>query len=136
MSERFAGWFLGSAITTFILSAIYWIFIGYAHWHVWSSEMGGRSAMARAEQDRQILVREATAKRDAAKLFAEAEIERAKGVFEANKIVANGLGGPDGYLKYLYIQQLGNAEKNERTIIYVPTDGLIPVTEASRALTK
>lgn len=124
--------FTGALTGVLIISLIYWSFVGWAHYSVWSNEMAGRAAMARAEQDRQIKVREAQAFKDSATLLAEAEVTRAKGVAEANKIVAEGLGGAEGYLRYLYIQQLGNAEKNERTVIYVPTNGLLPVTEASR----
>jgi hypothetical protein len=30
----------------------------------------------------------------------------------------------------------GNADKNERTIIYVPTEGLLPITEAGCGIKK
>lgn len=112
------------------------VMAGYPSYAVYTAEMSGRAEMARAEQNRQIIVRQAQAKFDASKLEAMSEVERAKGVAESNKIVADGLGGPDGYLRYLYIQQLGNADKNERTVIYVPTEGLLPVTEAGRAISK
>ena len=132
MSDRVLGWFLGTLAAVFMGQLFYWMFVGWAHYSVWSSEMSGRSVMAYAEQQRQVKVREAQAHRDSAALLAEAEIARARGVAEANKIVADGLGGPEGYLRYLYIQQLGNADKNERTIVYVPTEGLLPITEANR----
>lgn len=136
MSDRFFGFAAGSFVAILLGQIIYWMFVGWAHYSIWSSDMSGKARFALANQDREIRVREATAKRDSAKLEAEAEVERAKGVAAANKIVSDGLGGPEGYLKYLYIQQLGNADKNERTVIYVPTDGLIPQTEAGRALRK
>jgi hypothetical protein len=107
---------------------------GCPQYNVWQQGLAGQAELRRAEQNRQIRVQEAHAHMDSAKLLASAEVERSKGVAEANKIVAEGLGGPEGYLRYLYIQQLGNAEKNERTIIYVPTEGLLPVTEAGRAV--
>lgn len=130
--ERFFGWMAGTAIALVIGQALYWLFVGWAHYSIWSNDMSGKAAMAYAEQQRQIKVREAQATKDAAALLAEAEVARAKGVAEANKIVAEGLGGPTGYLRYLYIQQLGNADKNERTVVYVPTEGLLPITEAGR----
>lgn len=136
MSDRFFGALMGSFFALLFGQVIYWLFVGWAHYSIWSADMSGRAAFALANQNREIMVRTSAAKRDAAALDAEAEVARAKGVAEANKIVAEGLGGPDGYLKYLYIQQLGNADKNERTVIYVPTDGLIPQTEAGRALRK
>jgi len=127
---------LGTFFALFLAQVIYWIFVGSAYYSIWSADMNGRARFALANQDREIMVREATAKRDAAKLLAEVEVERAKGVAAANKIVQDGLGGAEGYLRYLYIQQLGNADKNERTIIYVPTEGLLPITEAGRGTKK
>ncbi|MEL6113544.1 MAG: membrane protease subunit, partial [Pseudomonadota bacterium] len=67
---------------------------------------------------------------EAAKFYAEAEIERAKGVAEANRIVAEGLGGPDGYLRYLWINKLG---ENQQDVIYIPTEAGIPLLEAGRS---
>ena len=57
------------------------------------------------------------------------EVERAKGVAEANRIVADGLGGPEGYLRYLYIEHLAQSQGQ---IIYVPTEGGLPILEAGR----
>lgn len=130
--DRFAGAFFATIVLGIIAGLIYGVFWAWPHYSVWRSEMVGRAAMARAEQDRQILVREAQAKRDAAKLLADAEIERARGVQEANRIIAEGLGGPEGYLRYLYIQQLGDSDKNSRVIVYVPTEAMLPITEAGR----
>ena len=72
---------------------------------------------------------EAEAKLESAKLLAQAEVERAKGVAEANRIVADGLGGPEGYLRYLYIE---NLSASQGQIIYVPTEGGLPILEAGR----
>lgn len=132
--ERTVAAFFGALVAVFLGQAIYWLFVGWAYYAVWSNEMSGKAAMAYAEQQRQVKVREAQAYKDSAQLLADAEVLRATGVAKANDIIAGGLGGPSGYLQYLYIQQLGNADKNERTIIYVPTDGLLPVTEAGRSV--
>ncbi len=100
---------------------------------VWTSGMEGRAQMAQAEANRQIKVREAQSTRDAAILLAEAEVARAKGVAEANRIVADGLGGPEGYLRYLYIEGLKEArEKAGAQVIYVPTEAGLPIFEANR----
>src|SRR3546814_11933997 len=79
--------------------------------------------------NRQIAGRAAMAKRDSAKMEADAEIIRAKGVAEANRIVAQGLGGPEGYLRYLYIN---NLENSKGQIIYVPTEAGLPILEAGK----
>lgn len=96
---------------------------------VWNAETAGEAELAQATSNRRIAVLEAQALMDSAKLKADAEIERAKGVAEANRIVADGLGGPEGYLRYLYIN---NLERSKGNIIYVPTEAGLPILEAGR----
>ncbi len=100
---------------------------------VWNAETAGEAELAQATQNRKIKVLEAQAKMDSAALEANAEIARAKGLAEANRIVANSLGGPEGYLRYLYIQ---NLEQSQGQIIYVPTEGGLPILEAGRLRTE
>lgn len=101
----------------------------YNSMRVWNAQTAGEAELAQASQNRKIRVLEAQAKLESARLEAAAEVERAKGVAKANEIVANGLGGPEGYLRYLYIQ---NLEQSQGQIIYVPTEGGLPILEASR----
>ena len=96
---------------------------------VWNAETAGEAELAQAASNRRIAVLEAQALMDSAKMKADAEIERARGVAEANRIVADGLGGPEGYLRYLYIQ---NLERTQNQIIYVPTEAGLPILEAGR----
>jgi len=96
---------------------------------VWNAETAGEAELAQATQNRKIAVLEAQARLESARLNAQAEVERAKGVAAANKIVADGLGGPEGYLRYLYIQ---NLEQSQGQIIYVPTEGGLPILEAGK----
>jgi len=96
---------------------------------VWNAETAGRAQLAEAGSNRQIAVLEAQARRDSAEMDSEAEITRARGLAEANRIVANSLGGPEGYLRYLYIQKLAQSQNQ---IIYVPTEAGLPVLEAGR----
>jgi hypothetical protein len=108
-------------------------FIAYPYVNVWQRGMAGQAQMAEAEANRQIKVREAQAEKDAATLLAEAEVIRAEGVKQANAIIADGLGGPSGYLRYLYIQGLKEADKSGAAkLIYVPTEAGLPITEANR----
>jgi prohibitin 1 len=60
-----------------------------------------------------------------AKKDAEIEIERAKGVAQANEIIAGSI--TEGYLHYRFIEGLndGNTE-----VIYVPTEANLPILEA------
>ena len=96
---------------------------------VWNAETAGEAELAQATQNRKIKVLEAQARMDAASLEANAEVARARGLAEANRIVADSLGGPEGYLRYLYIQ---NLEQSNGQIIYVPTEGGLPILEAGR----
>ncbi|NNE40257.1 MAG: hypothetical protein HKN14_04985 [Marinicaulis sp.] len=100
-------------------------------WNVWRAEMQGKAALAQAENERKVLIEEAKARLESAKYYADGEIERARGVAEANRIIADGLGGPEGYLRYLWIQQLG---ENNQDVIYIPTEAGIPILEAGRTI--
>ena len=98
----------------------------------WWAQQKGKAELAQAEQNRQIAVLEATAKREAATQLAQAEIERAKGVAQANQIIGDSLKGNEDYLRYLYITGITEGTQNHE-IIYVPTEASIPILEAGRA---
>ncbi|MEM2159382.1 MAG: membrane protease subunit [Candidatus Nitrosotenuis sp.] len=101
--------------------------------NVWVSEMNGKAEYAQAEYNRQIKVLEALATLESAKSYAAAEVERAKGVAQANEIIKSGLGGSDGYLRYLYIQAIEKAsEHGTMQFVYVPTEAGLPILEANR----
>lgn len=104
----------------------------YTNLNVYVKEAEGRAQLAQATYNRRIQVEEAQSHRDSAKMLAEAEILRAQGVSEANRIVADGLGGAEGYLRYLYIEGLKQAKNSGATIIYVPTEAGLPILEAGR----
>lgn len=92
-------------------------------WSVWQQGLKGEAALARAEQERQILVQQATAERDAASLRAEA-------------IGIVGQAAKD-FPEYRYQEFLGsfsealNSGKVQK-LVFVPTEGQIPITEAGR----
>ena len=102
---------------------------GCPRYNVWQQEMEGRAALAKAEQDRQIRVAEARAKLESAKFESDAEIERARGVAQANAIIGDSLKGNDAYLRYLWIQGLNDSSGET---IYVPTEANLPILEAGR----
>jgi len=102
---------------------------GYPYYNVWEQGLAGEAELKRAEQNRQIAIEEAAAKKESAQLLADAEVIRARGVKEANEIIAEGLGGPQGYLRYLYIQAL---EDTKNQVIYLPTEAGLPILEAKR----
>lgn len=104
--------------------------VGMPKYYVYSAHMAGEAELAQADANRQIQVREATAKRDAATMLAQAEVERAKGVAKANEIIGKSLEGNDAYLRYLWIDKL--AEGTQRETIYVPSQGGLPILESGR----
>jgi len=102
------------------------------HYNVWVQGLTGAAELARAEQNRQIRINEAKARKEAAVYEAEAEVARARGVAEANKIIADSLGGPEGYLRWRYIEMLQETGDKGRETIYIPTEAAMPSLEANR----
>lgn len=101
----------------------------------WWASQTGKAELAQAEQNRQIAVLEATAKKESAVQLAQAEIERAKGVAEANKIIGESLKGNEDYLRYLWIIDVAGANV-DKTVVYVPTETNLPILEATRSTIK
>lgn len=119
---------LAVTILTSIILIISFLLI-HPLYNVWSSGLHGEAELKQADWNRQIAVREAEAKKQSATLLAEAEIERAKGVATANKIIGDSLKDNEQYLRYLWIDSLQNT-KNQ--IIYVPTEAGLPILEAGK----
>ena len=109
-----------------LIGACMW---GFPKYGVYRSRLEGEAELANAEFSRQVAVNEAKAKKDAAKLLAEAEVERAEGVAKANQIIGKSLEGNEAYLRYLWVNNLENS-KNQ--VIYVPTETGLPIMEAGR----
>lgn len=93
--------------------------------------IGPQYRLWKAGIERQIQVRDAESKAKAATSLAQAEINRAKGVAEANRIISHSI-TPE-YLRYFYIQNLAAVEHAGGTIIYVPTEAGLPILEAGRS---
>lgn len=101
----------------------------YPQYRVYSQRLSGEAALAEAQSSRQVAVLEARAKLESAKALADAEVLRAQGAARANRILQDSLGGPNGYLRYLQIQAL---ESSRASLIYVPTEAGLPITESGR----
>lgn len=106
------------ALVAMGLLLIIGVFMLYQQAKVYSAERTGAAELARATQNRQVAV-----------LDAQAQVERARGIAQANSIIANGLGGPEGYLRFLGIEAL---KEQKCSIAYIATEGMIPITEAGR----
>lgn len=105
---------------------IFGLFFGLPHYGVWQQEMSGRAEFAKAEQNRRIKIEEAKANLEAERLNAEAEVVRARGAAEAIQI-ENGSLTPS-YIQYLWVRQQANL--NDKTVIYIPTEANLPLLEA------
>lgn len=112
-------------IVFFIILFVFLVTIVPALLRPWFASQHGKAELAQAEQNRQIAVLEATAKKESAERLAEAEIIRAKGIAEANKIISNSI--TDEYLKYKFIEGLNDGSTE---VIYVPTEANLPILEA------
>lgn len=99
-----------------------------AKYNVWEQGKVGQAELSRANWNRQIIIKQAKAKQEAAIFLAQAEVERAKGVAAANKIIGKSLEQNEAYLRYLWIQNL----HGQHQVIYVPTEANLPILEANR----
>lgn len=107
------------------------LMFGLPVYNVWQQEMAGKAEMAKAEQNRKILIEEAKARLEAEKLNAQAEVERARGMAEAMKLENGTLNST--YNQYLFIRTLEKlADKGDLPqIIYMPSEGLVPVLDVA-----
>lgn len=111
-------------IVLFVLFLVAAGMAGCPAYNVWQQGLAGEAELKRAEQNRKIKVQEAQAIYDSSSLHAKAEIERAKGVAEANKIIGQSLHNNESYLRYLWIHSL---ESGKNDVIYVPTEANLPI---------
>jgi len=119
------------ALLTFTAFIMLCFFISFfnAKYSIWKARQHGLSQLAEAEGNRLIAICEAKASQEAAECFAQAEIIRAKGVAEANKIIGDSLQGNEAYLRYLWIQGL---QTNQMQTVYIPTEAGLPILEAGK----
>ena len=123
---NYAAYILVGVIVLVLFSVL--IMFTLPQYNVWRSELAGRAELVRAEQNRKIKVSEAEANLEAEKLNAQAEIERAKGAAQAIEIEQGKL--TETYIRYLWVRQ--QSDLNDKTIIYIPTEGGLPILESTR----
>jgi len=116
---------LGILLVVFLVLGLFWVMPTY---NVWRREMRGKAELAEAQWNRQIAIEEAQASLESERLNAQAEVERAKGMAEAIKIEGGQL--TKEYIQYLWVRQ---NTFNDKTTIYIPTEGNLPILEANRA---
>ena len=119
-AEYFAGCFVGLVVLGFV-------FVGWPIYRVWQQEKSGEASFHEAEWSKKIAVEESRAKLESSKFLAQAEVERAKGVAEANKIIGESLRQNEAYLRWRWIEGLHDGKSE---VIYVPTETQLPILEA------
>jgi predicted Holliday junction resolvase-like endonuclease len=133
---------IAAGILFFVGIIIAWM-VGMPKYRIYKQDLQGQANLRQQEWEKKIQIEEARGKNDAAALIAEARIKqetanaqaeviRAEGVKKANEIIQASLGGSEGYLRYLYIQQLADFKTAGGQVIYVPTEAGLPVLEAGK----
>lgn len=120
------------AVSLFVAGGVGLVWL-YKTGQVWMAAQSGKAVLAEAEYSRQARVEEARAKEAAAELEGKAELTRAEYAAKANAALAEGLGGSEAYLRYLYIRML-EEQGNAGQVIYIPTEAGVPILEAGRAV--
>lgn len=111
--------FIGTFLSVIVLALMF----GLPHYRVWQQEMAGKARLAEATQSRQILIEQARAEKEAALLQAA-----------AIQIMGEAAKKYPEYRQQEFIGAFGEALKAGKInqIIYVPTEGNIPILEAGR----
>ena len=105
------GWIVAFAIITILIFLTLWAWPNY---RVYSNELRGKADFKEAEWNRQI-----------ATLDKEADIIRAEGIAESNRIISKTL-TPE-YIKWKWVEGLHDGSSE---VIYVPTEANLPILEA------
>lgn len=117
-------------IVTFLVSVVVFILVGgitttivVSNMNVYTSRLAGQAAYAHSESERKVLVSQA-----------EAELEAAKLRAEAIQIVGEMAKKFPEYREQEFIGAFGEALKSDKIdqIIYVPTEANIPIIERKR----
>ena len=132
--EMSTGGFIGMVVCAVVVisGAVFGGCWAVPQYGVYSQRLEGEAELQKAEYSKRVAVQEAQAKMDSASLLAQAEVRRAEGVAQANKIIGDSLKGNEAYLRYLWIHSM---EDTKNQIIYVPTETNLPILEASRSTT-
>src|SRR3990167_968223 len=116
MNKKGQEGFMWFSVMVFFIVLILLVMWLYPKYNVYSKELSGKADLKEAEWSRQIAVEEAKAKKESAVLESEAEVIRAQGIAEANRIIAGSI--TNEYIKYKFVEGLNDGTTE---VIYVPT---------------
>lgn len=108
-----------------VIALIVFAFWAFPKYNVYQKELSGKAQLREAEWSRQITIEEAKAELESAELKAEADVIRARGLAEANEIIAESL--TDKYITWKWVEGLND---DSSQVIYVPTEANLPILEA------
>lgn len=111
---------------------IAWVLIGYPRWKVWAAHQSGLADLARANNEQQIQIAQATSRLKAADLNKQAAIIEAQAVACQIEAIGTKLTTHDLYLKWQWIKMM--EERPESSTIYVATEASLPILEATRRI--
>lgn len=106
------------------------LFFGFPAYGRYQNILNAQNELAAQNYLKQVAIATAESKNESAKYEADAEITRAGGVAKANQIIGDSLKNNSDYLKYLWINNMGNNQGKD--VIYVPTEANLPILEAGK----
>ena len=110
-------------IVLIVLAVVITPFVALPVWNVWRQGLSGEAELRRAEQTKKIMIETARAEKEMAQLRAD-----------AINILGEAAKKYPEYRQQEFIQAFGEALKEGEIsqIIYVPTEGNIPILEAGK----
>ena len=126
MDTESGGFIFG--IFTLVAVAIGGLMWGLPSYNRYQNLLDAQNQLAAQQYLKQVNIATAEAKNESAKYEAEAEVTRAQGVAQANKIIGDSLQNNEAYLRYLWINNMTTDQQKE--VIYVPTEANLPILEA------
>lgn len=108
-----------------------WGLIGRPRWKVWVAHQDGLADLMKARNEQQVQVARAQSRVDAAQLNKQAAIIEAEAVSAQIKEIGTQLTEHGLYLRWQWIKMMEERNSDADTI-YVPTEGNLPLLEASR----
>lgn len=122
---------VGIGVVVFLMLLIGGCTAGSPQYNLYKSNTEKKQIIGEAKARADAAFYEAERNKEIAQANADAEVIRAKGVAAAQEAITETL--TPQYIQWLYVDQMDSmAETGKATIIYVPTEGGIPVMEAGR----
>ena len=118
-------------IAIYIVLQLIWSLAIGPRWNVWNSHQKGLADLAQANNEQQIQIAKARARKEAANLNKEAAIIEAEAVSEQISRIGQQLTAHDLYLRWQWIKMMEEQDSDTK-VIYVPTEANLPLLEARR----